>query len=137
MDDMEIKLVHPICCGLDVHKNFVFACIVITKQLGQTPQYIKRRFSTYAGDISRLAEWLKSYNCCDVCMESAGKYWWPVYFPLEASGLAHTKYVKSIKGKLNRSKAVGLAAPKNATGVSPVTKATAYSICQRRHVAAT
>jgi hypothetical protein len=54
----------------------------------------------YTGDIRRLAEWLKSYNCWDVCVESAGKYWWSVYFPLEESGLryvlAHPKYIKPI-----------------------------------------
>ena len=48
------------------------------------------------------ADWLSANNCKDVCMESTGKYWIPIYNILEASCkivLAHPKYVKAIRGK--------------------------------------
>jgi len=97
----EIKIVYPICCGMDVHKSFIVACIAITDQYGITKHHI-RRFSTFTGDLRRLAEWLASYNCKDVCMESTGKYWIPVFNILEKTCnvcLTHPKYVKAIKGK--------------------------------------
>jgi transposase len=96
-----VEIVYPVCCGMDVHKNFLVACIAVTDEHSRTEHYI-RRFSTFTGDLRRLAEWLASYNCCDVCMESCGKYWIPVFNALEKTCnvcLTHPKYVKAIKGK--------------------------------------
>ena len=67
----EIRIVYPICCGMDVHKSFIVACIAVTDRYGHTKHHI-RRFSTFTGDLRRLAEWLASYNCKGVCMESYG-----------------------------------------------------------------
>jgi transposase len=95
------KIVFPICCGIDVHKSFVVACIATTNDKLVTT-YQRKRFSTFTGDLRRLAEWLALHDCRDVCMESTGKYWIPVYNILELSCrvvLAHPKYVKAIKGK--------------------------------------
>ena len=95
------KIVYPICCGIDVHKSFLVACIANTDETLVTT-YTRRRFSTFTGDLRRLAEWLRQNNCRDICMESTGKYWIPVYNILEPTChvvLAHPKYVKAIKGK--------------------------------------
>jgi transposase len=95
------KIVFPICCGIDVHKSFVVACIATTNEKLVTT-YQRKRFSTFTGDLRRLAEWLALYDCRDVCMESTGKYWIPVFNILEQTCrvvLAHPKYVKAIKGK--------------------------------------
>ena len=95
------KVVYPICCGIDVHKSFVVACIASTDSALVTT-YKSKRFSTFTGDLRRLADWLKQNNCADVCMESTGKYWIPVWNILEPTCklvLAHPKYVKAIKGK--------------------------------------
>ena len=70
----EINIVYPVCYGMDVHKSFIVACIAVTDERSQTKHYISR-FSTFTGDLRKLAEWLSSYNCKDVCMESTGKYW--------------------------------------------------------------
>ena len=96
-----LKIVYPICCGMDVHKNFVVACIATTDDKGVTT-YKKKRFSTFTCDLRRCASWLAENNCTDVCMESTGKYWIPVYNTLESTCqivLAHPKYVKAIRGK--------------------------------------
>lgn len=96
-----LKIVYPICTGLDVHKNFIFACIASTDEKGVT-SYRHHRFTTFTKGLRELAEWLKNYSCSDVCMESTGKYWIPVYNVLELSCkivLAHPKYVKAIRGK--------------------------------------
>ena len=98
---MSLKIVYPICCGMDVHKSFVVACIASTDSNGVT-SYKSRRFSTFTNDLRLLAVWLSENNCRDVCMESTGKYWIPVHNILEQSCnvvLAHPKYVKAIRGK--------------------------------------
>lgn len=96
-----LKIVYPICCGIDVHKNFIVACIAATDDKGVTT-YKSHRFSTYTNDLKYLLKWLLENNCRDVCMESTGKYWIPVYNILEHDVkivLAHPKYVKAIRGK--------------------------------------
>ncbi len=103
---MALKIVYPICCGIDVHKSFVVACIAATDDQGVTT-YHRRRFSTFTGDLRRLGQWLAEHGCQDVCMESTGKYWIPVYNILESTCkvvLAHPKYVKAIRGKKTDTK---------------------------------
>ena len=96
-----LKIVYPVCCGMDVHKSFLVACIATTNDYGVTT-YKSKRFSTFTGDLRRCAAWLSENNCQDVCMESTGKYWIPIYNILEPTCnivLAHPKYVKAIRGK--------------------------------------
>jgi len=96
-----LKIVYPICCGMDVHRDFVVACIASTNGQGVT-DYISKRFSTYSGGLRNLRDWLAEHNCRDVCMESTGKYWFPVHNILESTChvvVSHPKFVKAIKGK--------------------------------------
>lgn len=98
---MALKIVHQTCCGIDVHKTFVVACIAHTNDRGVT-NYKSRRFSTYTAGLRELLKWLLENNCKNVCMESTGKYWIPVFNILENDCkvvLAHPKYVKAIRGK--------------------------------------
>jgi transposase len=96
-----LRIVYPICCGIDVHKKFLVACVASTNANGVTT-YKSCRFSTFTSGLRQLVQWLASNSCTDVCMESTGKYWIPVYNILEATckiTLAHPKYVKAIRGK--------------------------------------
>ncbi len=105
---MALKIVYKICCGIDVHKTFVVACIASTNSKGVTT-YESHRFSTYTSGLRALLMWLLNHNCKDVCMESTGKYWIPVYNVLEKECkivLAHPKYVKAIRGKKTDKKDV-------------------------------
>ena len=98
---MALKIVYKICCGIDVQKTFVVACIASTNSKGITT-YERHRFSTYTSGLKDLLQWLLKRNCKDVCMESTGKYWIPIYNILEndcSIVLAHPKYVKAIRGK--------------------------------------
>lgn len=95
-----VNVVYPICCGIDVHKTFVVACIASTNKRVTT--YKRHRFSTYTKGLKELSQWLCEHDCKDVCIESTGKYWIPVFNVLEDSckiTLAHPKYVKAIRGK--------------------------------------
>jgi transposase len=113
--ESSLKIVYPICCGMDVHRDFIVACIASTDAQGVTT-YERHRFSTYTGDLKACRDWLIARNCFDVCMESTGKYWYPVHNILEQPApvpplaepapafhivVTHPKYVKAIKGKKN------------------------------------
>lgn len=96
-----LKIVYPICCGIDVHKKFVVATIAATDKNNVTT-YKTKQFNTYTRDLQKLKDWLSSHECKEVCMESTGKYWIPVYNILEEScriTLANPKYIKGIPGK--------------------------------------
>ena len=102
-----LKVVYPICCGVDVHKTFLVGTIISTTD-GVQPHYQKKRFSTYNSDLHRFADWLHANNCLDICMESTGKYWIPVFNILEERGIrvtiANPKWVKAVKGNKDDTK---------------------------------
>lgn len=102
-----MKVVYPVCCGIDVHKSFLVATI-ISASSGLEPSYLRKRFSTFNGDLTRLAAWLKVNHCVDVCMESTGKYWVPVFNILESENInvtiANPKWVKAVKGNKDDKK---------------------------------
>ena len=102
-----MKVIYPICCGIDVHKTFLVGTIISTTD-GVQPHYQKKRFSTYNSDLHRFADWLHSNNCLDVCMESTGKYWVPVFNILEERKIrvtiANPKWVKAVKGNKDDTK---------------------------------
>lgn len=101
-----LKIVHPICCGMDVHKKFVIAAIAITDYKNVTT-YLKKRFATFNSDLRSLEAWLLKNNCTEVCMESTGKYWIPIFNVLEKSChviIANPKYVKAIRGQKTDTK---------------------------------
>lgn len=63
----KLKAVYPICCGVDVHKKFFVATLIVTQ--GLLPQYVKKRFSTFNNQILEFKKWLLENNCRDVSME--------------------------------------------------------------------
>ena len=77
-----MKVVYQTCCGIDVHISFLVAIIIKTSS-GVQPSYLKKRFSIFNNSILHLKEWLLQNQCYDVCMESTGKYWVPVFNLLE------------------------------------------------------
>lgn len=68
-----LKIVYHICCGLDVHKSFVFAYIASTNEKDITT-YKSKRFSIFTGDLRRRTARLAENHCKGVCMEPTGKY---------------------------------------------------------------
>ena len=99
-----LKIYRFNCAGLDVHKNLIVATIGITDKKTRVTEYIQKDFSSLNFDLYNLKNWLIEHECFDVCMESTGKYWIPVFNVLETEikmniVLVHPKYVKAIKGK--------------------------------------
>ncbi len=93
----------PVCAGIDVHKSVLMAAVCKTDPKTLSAVFYVLQFTTANSDIRRMAEWMKGYGVQDVCMESTGKYWIPVYDILEQNGLkpvlTHPKYVKQAKGR--------------------------------------
>ena len=93
---MAFKIFRKNCCGLDVYKTWIYACIGITDADNRT-EYKQARFSSFSKGLQELSSWLAKYSC----MESSGKYWIPVFNILEKTcwvTLAHPKYTKPQKG---------------------------------------
>ena len=85
------------CCGLDVHKKAVTACLV-------TPEgKEKRTFGTTTDALLELADWLATSGCTHVAMESTGVYWKPVYNLLESTGMevlvVNAQHIKAVPGR--------------------------------------
>lgn len=96
-----LRIVHHVCAGMDVHKKFIAVAIACTDYKGVT-QYKKKRFSTFNSDLKKCRDWLLENNCTEVCMESTGKYWLPIFNILEEYChvvIANPKYVRAIKGQ--------------------------------------
>lgn len=96
-----MRIVRPICCGADIHKDLIVATIATTNQDGIT-EYIQSSFSSQNFDLVRLKAWLIEHHCFEIAMESTGKYWIPVFNVLEGEikvFVVHPKYTKAIKGK--------------------------------------
>ena len=96
-----MKIIYPVCCGVDVHKRILVATIVTTDK-NQITSYITKTFSTLNADIFAFRDWLLENQCFHVCMESTGKYWIPIFNILEEHVhviLTHPKYVRAIKGQ--------------------------------------
>lgn len=94
------KIFRKNCCGLDVHKTWIYACVGVTDANSRT-EYFQARFSSFSKGLQELSLWLDKYHCKEVCMESAGRFWIPVFNVLEKTclvTLAHPKYTKPQKG---------------------------------------
>ena len=95
-----MDVLHPRCCGLDVHKNSISACILV--QVAGRVQKHQRRFSAMTQDLQELANWLRQFEVTQVAMESSGVYWKPVWNILEGQFtvvLVNAQHIKNVPGR--------------------------------------
>ena len=101
-----MEVIYPKACGIDVHKSFIVA--VICDSTSVKPQYLRKRFSTFNNSLIEFRNWLLANDCQNVCMESTGKYYVPVYNALEGhisnAVVANPKWVACIKGEKDDNK---------------------------------
>jgi len=100
-DSRIIRIVHPICCGMDVHKKSISACIIFPDNNGAEKHEIKV-FGTFTDDLAKLKDWLIEHECPVVAMESTGIYWRPVHNVLEGTFqvvLANARDMKNVSGR--------------------------------------
>lgn len=96
-----IQVVHPCCCGLDVHKRQVQACVLRTTPTGEVEQ-LQRSWSTVSDDLLALSDWLVSVGCTHVAMESTGVYWKPIFNVLEGQvtvWVVNAQHIKQVPGR--------------------------------------
>ncbi len=96
-----LKIVYRNCAGIDVHKKIIVVTIAKTNKQDIT-EYQTKSFSTFTDDLIKCRDWLLANNTIDVCMESTGKYWIPVFNILEKKCkciITHPKYVRTILAK--------------------------------------
>jgi transposase len=96
-----MDVIYPRCCGLDIHKKTVVACLM-TSEAGQPPAQTIRTFSTMTADLLALVDWLHAAGCTHVAMESTGVYWRPIDNILE--GLltllvVNAQHMKAVPGR--------------------------------------
>ena len=101
LDTTFIRVVHPVCCGLDVHKKKISACLITVDEHGQE-QYDIEEFGTFTNDLLNMKEWLTDNGCPIIAMESTGVYWRPVHNVLEGFMeviLVNARHIKNVPGR--------------------------------------
>ncbi len=97
-----MRVHHNVCCGIDVHKKSVTACLM-WGPADKEPEFEIRRFGTMTRELQNLAEWLKQAGCEAATMESTGSYWRPVWNVLEGQIakliLANAQHVRALPGE--------------------------------------
>ena len=95
------------CCGLDVHKESIVACLLKGPvEGGVKPQQEICEFGTLSKDLVSLRRWLEAEKCRHVAMESTGIYWQPVYAVLEQAFsnemhlmVVNARHMKQVPGR--------------------------------------
>jgi len=96
-----MELLYRRCCGLDVHKDTVVACLRLVSDGKVTTEV--RTFQTTTAELLRLSAWLAENECTHVAMEATGVYWKPVWHVLDDGDfelvLANAAHVKNVPGR--------------------------------------
>jgi len=96
-----MEIVARCCCGLDVHKKLVVACLREVDAMGHLRKEV-RTFGTMTADLLTLAEWLAAARCTQVAMESTGVYWRPVFNLLHDRCevlVVNAQHIKAVPGR--------------------------------------
>ena len=97
-----MDIVHPRCCGLDVHAKAVTACVLASAVGSPGPRKEVRTFTTMPAELLALGDWLAAHGVTHVAMESTGVYWKPVWNVLEGTFallLVNPQHVKAVPGR--------------------------------------
>jgi transposase len=96
-----MEVVYERCCGLDIHKQTIVACVVVPGA-GQQPHKEIRTFKTMTADLLELADWLTAHGVTHVALESTGVYWKPAWNILEGAFtllLVNAQHIKQVPGR--------------------------------------
>jgi len=96
-----MHVLYPRCCGLDIHKKTVVACVVLTDPDGSDHRFV-RTFGTMTADLLALGDWLDLHAVTHVAMESTGVLWRPVFTVLEEGRtliLVNAQHLQAVPGR--------------------------------------
>ena len=100
-----MEVLHARCCGLDVHKESISACVLVGE--GGKREKQMRRVGTTTAEILGLSDWLRQMRVTHVAMESTGVYWKPVWNLLEGNFellLINAQHIKQVPGRKTDTK---------------------------------
>ena len=100
-----MEVIYPRCCGLDIHKESISACVLV-KESGKREKHLAR-FGTMTSDLLKLGDWLRSWGVKRVAMESTGVYWKPIWNILEDEfelELINAQHIKQVPGRKTDTK---------------------------------
>jgi transposase len=92
-----MDIIYERCCGLDIHKSVVVACLNVNgkKEI--------QSFGTMTDDLLRLCAWMKAKSVQIVAMESTGSFWKPIFNLLEVEEipaiLVNAQHIKAVPGR--------------------------------------
>lgn len=97
-----MERVYDICCGIDVHKKLIVACL---RKMNKSEL---REFGATTRELLKLADWLNESGCEMAAMESTGSYWKPLYNVLESSEIkaivVNAQHMKAVPGRKTDAK---------------------------------
>src|SRR5213593_4622555 len=96
-----MEQVYERCCGLDVHKDTVVACLRVPGEGVRRHQEV-RTFGATTAELLALGDWLLAHRCTHAAMESTGVYWKPVFHILESVCevlLVNACHIKAVPGR--------------------------------------
>ena len=97
-----MDVIHQRCCGLDIHKKSISACVIISERIGRAKKHMQV-FGTMTRELLELADWLRNHGVTHAAMEATGVYWKPVWNVLEGCSLelmlVNPQHVKALPGR--------------------------------------
>ncbi len=97
-----MQVLYGRCCGIDVHKKSVTACVLVSGGDGQVTAQV-RTFGTMTDTLRQLSAWLHAQQVACVALESTGVYWQPVFNVLEEAGhtvvLVNPQHLARVPGR--------------------------------------
>jgi transposase len=96
-----MEILYRCCCGLDVHKKMIVACLRWIDEAGKLAKQV-RTFGTTTSELLSLSDWLVEAGCTHVAMEATGVYWKPVYNILEGQMellVVNAQHIKAVPGR--------------------------------------
>jgi transposase len=96
-----MHVLYPRCCGLDIHKKTVVACVLLTDPDGAVHRFV-RTFGTMTANLLALGDWLEFHAVTHVAMESTGVLWRPIFNVLEEGHtllLVNAQHSKAVPGR--------------------------------------
>jgi transposase len=99
-DGSRMDVLHDRCAGLDVHKEWVYVCVLIGQ--GSRQHRYKQKFGTFHHQLIKLRTWLLEHGVTHVLMESTGVYWMPIYDVLDGSMdviVGNAQHIMNVPGR--------------------------------------
>jgi transposase len=99
----EMKILYRCCCGIDVHKKLLVACLLVAATEHEPERKEIRQFGSTWQELLSLVQWLRDAGCTHIAMESTGVYWRPVFNALEESFegvmIINAQHIKAVPGR--------------------------------------